>query len=100
MRLTQPAVILLKRDTNPSTGAVKAYRESQSRICKLEAPLLVGVGEGTDNLDFLADVSALKVIDPEEVTQARPLEDRPVPKSESPLLQPSICSLCLVQRNP
>ena len=70
-RLTQPAVILLKRDPNPSTGAVKAYRESQSRIYKLEAPLFVGVGEGTDNLDFLADLSALKVIDPDEVTQAR-----------------------------
>ena len=80
-------VILLRRDANPSTGAVKAYRESQSRIYKLEAPLFVGVGEGTDSLDFLADLSALKVIDPDEVTQARPPEDRPVPKSESPLLQ-------------
>ena len=29
----------------------------------------------------------LKVIDPDEVTRARRLEDRPVPKSESPLLQ-------------
>ena len=55
-RLTQPAVILLKRDTAPPTGAVKVYRESQSRIYKLEAPLFVGVGEGTDNLDFLADL--------------------------------------------
>ena len=53
-RLTQSAVIVLKRDTTPPTGAVKAYRESQSRIYKLEAPLFVGVGEGTDNLDFLA----------------------------------------------
>ena len=48
-RLTQPAVILLKRDTTPPSGAVKAYRESQPRIYKLEAPLFVGVGEGTDN---------------------------------------------------
>ena len=62
-RLTQPAVILLKRGPNPPTGASKAYRESQSRIYKLEAPLFVGVGEGTDNLDFLADLSALKAID-------------------------------------
>ena len=38
-------------------------------------------------MDFLADLSALKVIDPEEVTRARPLDKGPVPKSESPLLQ-------------
>ena len=38
-------------------------------------------------MDFLADLSALKVIDPDEVTRARPPEDRPVPKSGSPLLQ-------------
>ena len=30
----------------------------------------MGVGEGTDNLDFLADLSALKVIDPDKVKQA------------------------------
>ena len=47
----------------------------------------MGVGEGTDNLDFLADLSALKVIDPDEVAQAVPPEDRPVPKSDSRLLQ-------------
>ena len=69
----------MKRDPNPPTGASKAYRESQSRIYKLEAPLFVGVGEGTDNLDFLAD--------PDEVAQAVPPADRPVPKSDSPLLQ-------------
>ena len=34
----------------------------------------MGVGEGTDNLDFLADLSALKVINPDEVTQAVPPE--------------------------
>ena len=61
--------------------------ESQSRIYKLEAPLFVGVGEGTDNMDFLADLSALKVIDPDEGIRARPPRDRPAPKSESLLLQ-------------
>ena len=71
-RLTQPAINLLKRDNTPPTGASKAYRESQSRIFKTEAPLFVGAGEGTDNLDFLADLSALKVIDPDEVTHAVP----------------------------
>ena len=86
-KLTQAAAIRLKRDTAPPAGAVKAYRESQSRIYKLEAPLFVGVGEGTDNLDFLADLSALKVIDPEEVARARPPKDKPVPRSESSLLQ-------------
>ena len=85
-KLTQSAAILLKRDNAPPTGAMKAYRESQSRIYKLEAPLFVGVGEGTDNLDFLADLSALKVIDP-EVARARPPKDKPVPRSESSLLQ-------------
>ena len=68
-------------------GASKAYHESQSRIYKLEAPLFVGVGEGTDNMDFLADLSALKVIEPEEVTKARPDISKPVPRSESELLQ-------------
>ena len=59
----------------------------QSRIYKLDAPLFVGVGEGTDNLDFLADLSALKVIEPEEVSKARPDSSKPVPRSESELLQ-------------
>ena len=69
-RLTQPAINLLKRDNTPPTGASKAYHESQSRIFRTEAPFFVGVGEGTDNLDFLADLSALRVIDPDEVTYA------------------------------
>ena len=85
-RLTQSAFMLLKRDNAPATGASKAYHESQSRIFKTEAPLFVGVGEGTDNLDFLADLSVLKVIDPDEVNQAIPPGDQPVPKSNSHLL--------------
>ena len=44
------------------------------------------VGEGTDNLDFLADLSALKVIDPDAVSQVIPPGDQPVPKSTSLLL--------------
>ena len=52
-KLTQQAFLLLKRDAAPATGAAKAYRESQSRIFKTEAPLFVGAGEGTDDLDFL-----------------------------------------------
>ena len=55
-------------------------------IFNLDAPLFVGVGEGTDNLDFLADLSALKVITPDEVARATPPEARPVPKSDSLLL--------------
>ena len=47
----------------------------------------MGVGEGTDNMDFLADLSALKVIEPEEVTRARPNNSKPVPRSDSLLLQ-------------
>ena len=47
----------------------------------------MGVGEGTDNMDFLADLSALKVIEPEEVTRASPNSSKPVPRSDSLLLQ-------------
>ena len=47
----------------------------------------MGVGEGTNNLDFLADLSALKVNDPDEVAQAVPPGDKPVPKSDSRLFQ-------------
>ena len=86
-RLTRSAFAALKKDLTQPTGASKAYRESQPRIYKLEAPLFVGVGEGADNMDFLADLSALKVIDPEEVTRARPSASGPVPTIESPLLQ-------------
>ena len=86
-RLTRSAFAALKKDPNPPTGACKAYRESQSRIYKMDAPMFVGVGEGTDNMDFLADLSALKVINPDEVTKARPATSDPVPRSESPLLQ-------------
>ena len=86
-RLTKSAFAALKKDHTQLSGASRAYHESQSRIYKLEAPLFVGVGEGTDNKDFLADLSALKVIDPEEVTRAKPSGSDPVPRSESPLLQ-------------
>ena len=47
----------------------------------------MGAGEGTDNLDFLADLSALKVIGPDSVPQAVPQGDKPVPKSNSLLLE-------------
>ena len=77
----------LKRDYSSAKGAAKAYRESQSRIYKLEAPLYVGVGEGTDSLDFHADLSALKAILPDEMTHGRPSSSQPVPSSDSPLLQ-------------
>ena len=86
-KLTQRAFLLLKRDAAPATGAAKAYHESQSRIFKTDAPLFVGAGEGTDNLDFLADLSVLKVIDPDEVNQAIPPGDQPAPKSNSRLLE-------------
>ena len=103
-RLTKSAFAALKKDHTQPSGASRAYHESQSRIYKLEAPLFVGVGEGTDNMDFLADLSALKVIDPEEVTRAKPSGSDPVPRSESLTIvaeaeagRSSLCSLCLVQ---
>ena len=46
----------LKKENLQPTGAAKAYRKSQT-----------GTGEGTDNLDFMADVKALEVIDPDAV---------------------------------
>ena len=89
----------LKKDTSSARGAAKAYRESQSRIYKLEAPLYVGVGEGTDSLDFHADLSALKAIHPDEVANVRPLGSQPVPRSahqkqvrRALLFEPSGCS--------
>ena len=86
-RLTHAAFATLKKDPSQPSGASKAYRESQSRIYHLEAPLFMGVGEGTDNMDFLADLSALKVIKPEEVSRAKPDSSEPVPRSNSQLLQ-------------
>ena len=47
----------------------------------------MGAGEGTDNLDFLADLSALKVIDPNSISKAPPPGDVPVPNSPSILLE-------------
>ena len=84
--LTQLAFRALKKDTSPTRGATKAYRESQSRIYKLEAPMYLGVGEGIDSLDFHADLSALKAILP-DATPDRSSGSRPVPRSDSPLLQ-------------
>ena len=72
--------LLLKRDAAPATGAAaKAHHESQSRIFKTDAPLFVGAGQGTDNLDFLATL-VLSRIDPNEVNQAIPPGEQPVPK--------------------
>ena len=71
----------------PSYRSSKSHHESQSRVFKTEAPQFVGAGEGTDNLDFLADLSALKVIDPDSVSQPIPPGDTPVPVSTSVLLE-------------
>ena len=68
--LTHLAFRALKKDTSSTRGAAKAYRESQSRIYKLEAPMYLGVGEGTDSLDFHADLSALKAILPDETHES------------------------------
>ena len=38
-------------------------------------------------MDFLADLSALKAVHPDEMTNGRPSSSQPVPRSESPLLQ-------------
>ena len=46
-------------------GDTEAYRRSQSVISSTEAPQFVGAGEGTDDQDFLADLSTLEVIHPD-----------------------------------
>ena len=48
--------------------------------------MYLGVGEGVDSLDFHADLSALKEILPDD-TKDHPSGSRPVPRSDSPLLQ-------------
>ena len=69
------------------SGAAKAYRKSQSPIFNAETPQFVGTGEGTDNLDFLADLSTLEVINPDitEREDAQP-EEGPIPESPAVLL--------------
>ena len=57
--LSTIACYALTKDNSGIRGAAKAYRESQTRIYKIEAPMYVGVGEGIDSLDFHADLSAL-----------------------------------------
>ena len=84
--LSTMAFYALKKDTSVIRGATKAYRESQTRIYKIEAPMYLGVGEGIDSLDFHADLNALKAILPDG-TPERPLSSQPVPRSDSPLLQ-------------
>ena len=98
-RLIQPAIILLKRDNAPPTGASRAHHESQTRIFKTEAPLFVGLGEGTDNLDFLADLSALKVIDPDEVWGQACAKERFTSSSDVEVRGSPTCTLCMVHRN-
>ena len=46
----------------------------------------MGAAEGTDNLDFLADLSALKVIDPDSISKDSPSGEVPVPTNPSILL--------------
>ena len=76
----------LKRERLPPSGAAKAYRESQSRIFITEGQQFVGAGEGADNLDFLADLSALKVINPHAATKEETHPDAgPIPENPSPL---------------
>ena len=84
--LSQKAFYQLRREHMPAMGAAKAYHESQSRIFSTEAPQLVGAGEGTDNLDFLAALSAQKVINPDAIHKAAPSDAGPVPESPSPFL--------------
>ena len=47
----------------------------------------MGAGQGTDNQDFLADLSALEVINPDAVAREESQSDTgPIPESPSPLL--------------
>ena len=72
--MTTAAFHVLKKPNLQPKGATKAYRKSQSRIFSTEAPQFVGAGAGTDNQDFLADLTTLDVIDPDATVSA---EDSP-----------------------
>ena len=47
------------------TVAHNAYRQSQALIENTEARHFVGAGEGMDSQNFLADLQALEMIDPD-----------------------------------
>ena len=63
--------------------------EDYQRELDLMAPQFVGgAGEGTDNLDFMADMSTLEVIDPDtkESEEGFQVEEGPIPEGSTPLL--------------
>ena len=86
--ISPAAYYVMNKQNMPPKGAVKAYRRSQSLIFNSEAPQFVGAGEGTDNLDFMADLSTLEVIDPDtkESQESPQSEEGPIPAVWTPLL--------------
>ena len=87
VKLSTKAYYHLKKQNLQPSGAAKAYRKSQSSIFSTQAPQFVGAGEGTNNLDFMADLSALEVINPDAVEEDETRQDTgPIPESPSELL--------------
>ena len=63
------------------------YRKSQSLIFNTDAPQFVGAGKGTDNLEFMAGLSTLEVINPDAVEKDKHQQEMgPIPESPAVLL--------------
>ena len=87
VRITPKAYYHLKKQNTQPSGAAKAYRKSRSLIFNTEAPQFMGAGEGTDNLDFIADFSTLEVINPDAVEKEETHQEMgPIPESSAVLL--------------
>ena len=69
--LTKEAFYHLKRDKMPQLRLIASHTISDLQT---EALQFVGAGEGTDNLDFLVDLSVLKVIHPDTISKEPPSE--------------------------
>ena len=79
IKLSPDAFYHLKKYCMQPKGAVKAYRRSQSLTNNTAALQFIGAGEGTDNLDFLADMSTLDVIDPDAKKSMESSLEVPIP---------------------
>ena len=86
VKITPKAYYHLKKQNTQPSGAAKAYRKSQSLIFNTEELQFVGVGEGTDNRDFMADLSTLEVIHPDAAEKEEPQQMGPIPESSAVLL--------------
>ena len=62
----------LRRTALRPTSASTAYKKSQAMIEGSEVPQFLGSVDGTDNMDFLADLQTIEVIDPDHKPATSP----------------------------